>query len=45
MNAEKRVHAYKRQAGVALDKPYCLTPAQRRRVKQKARAQLPHGGK
>ncbi len=36
MNAEQRVHAYKRQAGVDPHKPYVLTPKQRRRVKQKA---------
>lgn len=37
VNAQERVHAYKRQKGVALDKPWVLTPKQRRRVKQKAR--------
>ena len=43
MNTVERIHAYKRQKGVDLDKPYILTPKQRRRVKQKQRAQ--NGGK
>lgn len=36
MNTEKRVLAYRKQAGKQPDEPHVLTPKQRRRVKQKS---------